>query len=146
MILLFYFSRGKQILMGTKSVHSKSISTLGFSGNCFKKCLNFCKRSRFLSVERSIFEKWTFLKCFSLLNLTTTTRERPAVKKLKNRKRTSKCQSILFYSTRKTQTLDRIKTPKIEGGHFEKIFPLNTKSHNAKKLKGGHFSLAWYCM
>ena len=43
-----------------------------------------------------------------------TSRDRPKLAtylKLKNSKRTPKCQSILFYSTRITRKLDRIGTP-----------------------------------
>ena len=63
-----------------------------------------------------------------------TSRERPKSApylRLKNNKRTSKCQSILFYSTRKTQKLDRIVAP---GGPFEIFFPFCRKS--SKKSKG----------
>ena len=82
--------------------------------------------------------------------------------RLKNSKRTSKCQ-VFFYSTRKTQKLNRIGA--IKGGtlsdfltsivakHQKKIErePLEEKfrkkvSQCRKKLKGGPFNLARYCM
>ena len=71
--------------------------------------------------------------------------------RLKNSNRTSKGQ-VFFYSTRKTQKLNRIggakggtlsdfstsivaKHQKIEGGHFGNFF--RKRSHNAKKTERG---------
>ena len=65
-------------------------------------------------------------------NQLKTSRKRPKSApylRLRNSKRTSKCQNILFYSTRKTQKLDRIGAP---GGNFEIFHPFCRKS---KKLR-----------
>ena len=59
--------------------------------------------------------------------------------RLKNSKRVSKCQSILFYSARKTQKLDRLGAP---GGTLS-----STLSQIINKLKGDPLvspSFVWY--
>ena len=64
----------------------------------------------------------------------STSRERPKsapLLRVKNSKRTSKCESILFYSTRKTQKMDRIGAP---GGRFEIFHPFVPKH---QKIEGG---------
>ena len=65
-----------------------------------------------------------------------TSRERPKLApylRLKNSKRTSKCQSILFYGTGKTQKLNRIGAPEGTLWDFSSILS------QIKKLKEGHF-------
>ena len=85
-----------------------------------------------------------------------TSRERPKSApylRLKNSKRTSKCQSILFYGTGKTQKLNRIGAPEGTLWDFSSILPqiikknwrrgtfgekiFFEKSYNAEKTERG---------
>ena len=82
---------------------------------------------------------WTVVSC---LNRTTSRERHKAAPnpRLKNSKRTSKCQ-VFFYSTRKTQKMDRIGA--LKGGTLSEFSIF--LSQNIKKIEGGPFSLAWYC-
>ena len=99
--------------------------------------------------------KLSYLKCWKVPKGTSheiTSRERPKSApylRLKNSKRTSKCQSILFYGTGKTQKLNRIGAPveifhpfsrksKRNGGALLVKKNFSKKSLTMpKKLKGG---------
>ena len=83
----------------------------------------------------------------------------PPYLRLRNSKRTSKCQSILFYSTRKNPSVGpnwrargggfeifhlfcRKSSKKIERGSLVKK---NRESHSGEKTKGGPFTLIRFC-
>ena len=96
----------------------------------FQKVVSMITRKHLTVLTTADYEE----KC-SRSYLYQTSRERPKSApylRLKNSKRTSKCQSILFYGTGKTQTLNRIGAPEGKLWDF-----LSILSQIIKKIEGG---------
>ena len=76
------------------------------------------------------------MHCYLLVELDLTSRDRPKsapYTRLKNSKKTSKCQ-VFVYSSRKSKIFRKFFFEKVT---YKKKIPGALTSHNAEKLKGG---------